>query len=175
MTTLAVCDVLAVVVQQSKGLTERDFARFHPSGALGKRLLLSVDDLMVKGDALPTIGEQESAAELVFEITSKGLGMVIVVDGDGRHRGVVTDADLRRLLLRGEHVSELSVAACLARSRRGEESLAPAEVHGATTPGTMAIDCLRQMQANEITELVVLVDGRPVGVVRLQDLIAAGF
>ena len=175
VTTMAVCDVLAILVQQSKGLTARDFARFHPSGALGKRLLLSVDDLMIKGDALPIIGAGSRSADLVFEITSKGIGMAVVVDAQGRHTGVVTDADIRRLLLRGEHVSELTVAECVARSRRGDESHAPAEVQGSTTPGTMAIDCLRQMQANQITQLVILDDGRPVGVVRLQDLIAAGF
>ena len=174
VTTMAVCDVLAILVQQTKGLTEHDFARFHPSGTLGKRLLLSVDDLMIKGDALPTIAANARAADLVFEITSKGIGMAIVVDADGRHGGVVTDADIRRLLLRGEHVSELSVAECFARSRRGDESDAPGEVHGATTGGTMAIDCLHQMQSNQITQLVILDNDRPVGVVRLQDLIAAG-
>lgn len=175
VTTMAVCDALAILVQQTKGLTERDFARFHPSGALGKRLLLSVEDLMVKGDALPIIGEDERSADLVFEITSKGIGMAVVVDRDGRHKGVVTDADIRRLLLRRERLSELSVAECVTRSRRGDESHAPAEVQGSATPETMAIDCLRQMQANEITELVILDGQRPVGVVRLQDLIAAGF
>ena len=80
VTTMAVCDALAILVQQTKGLTDRDFARFHPSGALGKRLLLSVEDLMVKGDALPIIGEDERSADLVFEITSKGIGMAVVVD-----------------------------------------------------------------------------------------------
>ena len=175
VTTMAVCDALAILVQQSKGLTDRDFARFHPSGALGKRLLLSGDDLMIQGDALPIIGEHERSADLVFEMTSKGIGMAVVVDREGRHRGVVTDADLRRLLLRGEHVSELDVAECVARSRRGDESHAPADVHGSATRGTMAIDCLRQMQESEITQLVILDAGRPVGVVRLQDLIAAGF
>lgn len=175
ITTMALCDALAILVQQTKGLTERDFARFHPSGALGKRLLLSVDDLMVKGDALPIIGEGEPSADLVFEITSKGIGMAVVVDADGRHAGVVTDADIRRLILRDERLSELNVGECVARSRRGNESHAPAEVHGSATPGTMAIDCLRQMQANQITQLVILDGTRPAGVVRLQDLIAAGF
>ncbi len=174
VTTLAVCDALAILVQQAKGLTERDFAKFHPSGALGRRLLLSVADLMVQGDALPIVRTAAHFHDLVYRISSKGIGMAIVVDHQGRHVGVVTDADIRRLLLRGEHVGELTAAECLARSRRGSESTAPAEVHGSTSADSMAIDCLRQMQANQITQLVILDGGRPAGVVRLQDLIAAG-
>ena len=77
---------------------------------------------MVKGDALPIIGEHERSADLVFEITSKGIGMAVVVDRNGRHKGVVTDADIRRLLLRRERLGDLSVAECVARSRRGDES-----------------------------------------------------
>ncbi len=174
VTTMAVCDALAILAQQAKGLTEHDFARFHPSGALGKRLLLSVDDLMVKDAALPIVGAGQSSADLFYEISSKGIGMAIVVDVEGGHAGVVTDADIRRLLLRGEPYAELSAAECVARSRRGDESRAPAQVHGATTRRAKAIDCLRQMQANQITQLVVLEGDAPVGVVRLQDLIAAG-
>lgn len=173
-TTMAVCDALAISVQQAKGLTENDFARFHPSGALGRRLLLSVDDLMVKGAALPIIGTGRRFPDLVYEISSKGIGMAIIVDGGGRHVGVITDADIRRLLLRGEPVGELAVAECFARSRRGDESSAPAEVHGAIRRRAKAIDCLRRMQSGQITQLVVLEEDIPVGVVRLQDLIAAG-
>ena len=174
VTTLAVCDALAILVQQTKGLTERDFARFHPSGALGRRLLLSVADLMIQGDSLPIVGIEAAFPDLVYEISSKGIGMTIVVDERRRHVGVITDADIRRLLLRNEPVGELTVAECFKRSRRGSESTAPAEVRGATTANSMAIDCFRQMQANQITQLVILDGGKPVGVVRLQDLIAAG-
>ncbi len=174
VTTMAVCDVLAILVQQAKGLTERDFARFHPSGTLGRRLLLSVDDLMVKGDALPLVNPAATFPDLVYQISSKGLGMAIVVDAAGDHVGVITDADIRRLLLRGEPVNELTVAECFARSRRGSESSAPAQVQGSTRSDSRAIDCLGQMRANQITQLVILDGKRPVGLVRLQDLIAAG-
>ena len=175
VTAMAVCDVLAILVQQAKGLTDRDFARFHPSGTLGKRLLLSVDDVMIKGEALPLVATAAHFADLVYEISSKGIGMAIVIDQGGSHVGVVTDADIRRLLLRGENVNRLTVAECFERSRRGSESAAPAEVDGAASADSKAIDCLRQMQINQITELVILRENRPVGVVRLQDLIAAGF
>lgn len=174
-TTMAMCDVLAVLVQQTKGLTDRDFARFHPSGTLGRRLLLSVDDVMIKGHGLPLIDTASHVSDLVYEISSKGLGMTVVVDDAGAYVGVVTDADIRRLLLRGETVNRLSAAECFERSRRGTESSAPKDVDGSAPADTRAIDCLRQMQANQITELVILDDERPVGVVRLQDLIAAGF
>ena len=173
-TTMAVCDALAILAQQSKGLTERDFAKFHPSGTLGRRLLLSVTEVMIQGTALPVVGIAARFADVVYEISSKGIGMTIVTNAGGDHAGVITDADIRRLLLRGEHVAELTVAECFARSRRGTESRATADVHGVTTADRMAIDCLRQMQDNQITQLVILDDGRPVGVVRLQDLIAAG-
>lgn len=174
VTTLAVCDVLAICAQQAKGLTERDFARFHPSGALGRRLLLSVRDMMIQGDALPLLAADASFAELVYQISSKGIGMVVIVGSEGAHEGVVTDADIRRLLLRGESVEGLDAGECFARSRRGSESSAPSRVRGSTTPGAMAIDCLKQMQNSQISELVVLEGRRPVGVVRLRDLIAAG-
>lgn len=174
-TALAVCDVLAILVQQAKGLTERDFAKFHPSGVLGRRLLLSVDDVMIKGDGLPTITTAAHVSDLVYEISSKGIGMTVVVDGDGSYVGVVTDADIRRLLLRGENVNQMTVAECFERSRRGSESSAPSEVDGLVSADSMAIDCLRQMQANQITVLVVVDGTRPTGVVRLQDLVAVGF
>ena len=174
-TSMAVCDALAILVQEAKGLTDRDFARFHPSGALGKRLLVSVAQVMIKGDALPVVDTAMRFPDLVYRISSKGIGMTVVVDAAGEHAGVVTDADIRRLLLRGERVDALTVAECVSRSRRGTESSAPAEVRGAASPNTLAIDCLRQMQRSEITHLVILDSRRPVGVVRLQDLIAAGF
>ena len=173
-TTMALCDALAILAQQTKGLTERDFAKFHPSGTLGRRLLLSVAEVMIQGSNLPVVNAAAGFADLVYQISSKGIGMTVVVDSAGDHAGVITDADIRRLLLRGEHVGELTAAECVARSRRGSESSAPARVHGATNAATMAIDCLRQMQRSQITQLVVLSGNRPVGVVRLQDLIAAG-
>ena len=174
VTAMAVCDVLAILAQQAKGLTDRDFARFHPSGRLGRRLLLSVDDVMVKGEGLPVIDTASHFPDLLYLISSKGIGMSTVVDEAGAYVGVVTDADIRRLLLRGEHVNRLTVAECFARSRRGSESSAPTDVDGSASRDTLAIDCLRQMQANQITDLVILDGQRPVGVVRLQDLIAAG-
>lgn len=174
VTAMAVCDVLAILVQQAKGLTERDFARFHPSGRLGRRLLLSVDDVMIKGEGLPVVDTASHFPDLLYMISSKGIGMTTVVDERGTYVGVVTDADIRRLLLRGEHVNRLTVAECFERSRRGSESSAPTEVDGSASADTKAVDCLRQMQSNQITELVILNEERPVGVVRLQDLIAAG-
>ena len=174
LTTMAVCDMLAILVQQEKGLTDHDFARFHPSGTLGRRLLLEVKDLMIQGDALPIVPGSIRFADLVYEISSKGIGMAIIVNEDRSHVGVVTDADIRRLLLRGEDVRALSAAQCFHRSRRGAESNAPTDVHGATATNAKAIDCLRQMRESRITQLVVLEGARPVGVVRLQDLIEAG-
>lgn len=171
-TSMALCDVLAICVQQKKGLTAADFAQFHPSGTLGKRLLLHVRDLMTKGDALPIVSVSAPFADLVYEISSKGLGMAILVDGEAQHFGVITDADIRRLFLRKEQVHELNAKRCHELSRR-EASEAPV-IRGWATPDTKAIDCLTQMQESRITSLVILEDKRPIGVVRLQDLVAAG-
>ena len=174
LTTLAICDVLAILVQQRKGLDHTDFARFHPSGTLGRRLSLRVEDLMIHGERLPLVQPSAAFADLLFEITSKSIGMAVLESETHEYLGVITDADIRRLLLRGEDVTQLTTADCFERSRRGSESAAPTHVKGVATPDTMAIDCLTQMQDNQISELVILQDQRVVGVVRLRDLVAAG-
>lgn len=174
LTTLAICDVLAILVQQRKGLDDTDFARFHPSGTLGRRLSLRVEDLMIGDERLPLVQPSAGFADLLFEITSKSIGMAVLESETHEYLGVITDADIRRLLLRGEDVTQLSTAECFERSRRGSESQAPTHVKGVATPDTMAIDCLTQMQDNQISELVILENQRVVGVVRLRDLVAAG-
>ena len=172
MTSMAILDVLAICVQQQKNLTAEDFAQFHPSGTLGKRLLLHVRDLMIAGDALPLKPGETTFADLVYEISSKGIGMVLLTEDNGELLGVLTDGDIRRLLERGEPVTEMTALECIKASRRGSD-LPPVD-RAATSPDTKAIDCLVKMQQNQITSLVIL-DGRtPIGVVRMQDLVSAG-
>lgn len=172
LTTLSLCDVLAICVQQRRGLTAEHFAQFHPHGTLGKRLLLHVQDFMVSGDALPVQPIHASFSELLYEISSKGLGTVILVNADCNFFGTITDGDIRRLLERNEDVTKLSAQKCFQLSRRGTDL--PQVTHGTTTPETKAIDCLKQMQIDRITSLVVLQEDKPIGIIRLQDLIAAG-
>lgn len=172
ITTLSVCDVLAICVQQQKGHTAEHFAQFHPHGTLGKRLLLHVRDFMVSGDSLPVQPISAKFSEVLYEISSKGLGTVILVNADSTFHGVITDGDIRRLLERNEEITNLNGQECYQLSRRGTDL--PQVTHSTTSADTKASDCLQQMQIDRITALVVLEENKPIGIVRLQDLIAAG-
>lgn len=172
ITSLSVCDILAICVQQQRGLTAEHFAQFHPHGTLGKRLLLHVRDFMVCGDALPLQSVKASFAEVLYEISSKGLGSVLLISDDASFHGMITDGDIRRLLERKEDITKLNAAECYQLSRRGTDL--PQVTHGTTSADTKAIDCLKQMQMDRITALVVLEERKPIGIIRLQDLIAAG-
>ena len=172
ITTLSMCDVLAICVQQKRGLTAEHFAQFHPHGTLGKRLLLHVQDFMVSVDALPLQPVTASFSEILYEISSKGLGLVLLVNTDSTFYGMITDGDIRRLLERNEDITKLNAQECFHLSRRGTDL--PQVTHGTTTADTKAIDCLQQMQMDRITALVILQENKPIGIIRLQDLIAAG-
>ncbi len=99
--TLVMGDALAVAVQKLRGFSEQDFARTHPGGTLGKRLLLYASDLMHQGDSLPLVEEDATLERLLLEMSSKSLGMAGVVDAEGRLLGMFTDGDLRRTLGKG--------------------------------------------------------------------------
>ena len=172
MTSMAVCDVLAICTQQSKDLTADDFAQFHPSGTLGKRLLLNVGDLMISGPDLPIQTLDVSFADVVYEISSKGMGMVLITEKNGELYGVLTDGDIRRLMARHEPVTEMTAAECFQASLRGDDL--PKVDSGWTTADAKAIDCLTKMQDHQITSLVILEGQTPIGLVRMQDLVAAG-
>lgn len=172
LTSLGVCDVLAICVQQRKGLTEHDFAQFHPSGALGRRLLLQVRDLMIHKEDVPTVTPSATFAELVYEISSRQIGMVVLVDANDDYVGAITDGDIRRLLSRKQPVHDMNAQSCYKLSRRGPEE--PVFVSGSVTPDTKAIDCLHIMQESRITELAILDGERLMGLVRMLDLLRAG-
>lgn len=95
-TTLVLGDAIAVTLLKLRGFTEEDFARSHPAGSLGKKLLLSINDVMRTGDEIPKVTEGTNIQEALFEITQKHLGMTAIVDSDNRVKGIFTDGDLRR-------------------------------------------------------------------------------
>ena len=160
---LAMGDALAIALLESRGFTAEDFARSHPGGTLGRRLLLHVGDIMLTGDALPRVPRDAPFREALVEITSKGLGMTAVLDDDGRVCGIFTDGDLRRTLDR-----DLDL-----RTTRIETVMTPDCV--TTTAGTLAAEALALMQQRSINALLVLDEaGRLAGALNMHTLLRAG-
>jgi len=162
--TLAMGDALAVALLQQRGFKAEDFALFHPGGSLGKRLILRVEDLMHKGDAVPLVEEGTPMREALFVITSKGLGITGVTDAAGRLTGVITDGDLRRALGKGTDFLDRPAGELMKRN--------PKRIDRAD----LAAGALQQMEEHAITSLFVFEnDGdRPVGIIHLHDLLKAG-
>lgn len=170
---LTMGDALAIALLHRRGFSEADFAVLHPGGSIGKKLVWMVEDVMYKGDAVPVVSESTKMSDVVLEMTTKGLGMTCVVDGNRVLTGVLTDGDLRRLLERvGDGVLSLDAKEALARSpRAGEVRRYPFTIG----PKELAAKAVQIMEIHVITELVVT-DGekRPVGVVKWVDLSKAG-
>jgi len=114
--TLVMGDALAVALLESRGFTEEDFARSHPGGSLGKRLLLYVDDLMHKGDTIPAVHESARLTDALLEMTGKGLGMTAVIDDQQKLAGIFTDGDLRRVLGKNLDISNLGIGEVMTRN-----------------------------------------------------------
>jgi arabinose-5-phosphate isomerase len=160
---LAVGDALAVALLKARGFTEDDFARSHPSGSLGRRLLLHVQDVMRTGADIPTVHAATPLAEGLIEVTRKGLGMTAIVDDAGRVLGVFTDGDLRRAL-----DAQLDL-----RTTRMEQVMTR---HAkAVRPTTLAAEAVHLMETHRITALVVVdAEQRIVGALNVHDLLRAG-
>ncbi|HEY1315250.1 MAG TPA: KpsF/GutQ family sugar-phosphate isomerase [Steroidobacteraceae bacterium] len=160
---LAVGDALAVALLKARGFTEDDFARSHPSGSLGRRLLLHVQDVMRTGADIPTVSAGTPLAEGLLEVTRKGLGMTAIVDASRRVLGVFTDGDLRRAL----------DAAVDLHATRMEQVMTR---HAKTVrPTTLAAEAVHLMETHRITALVVVdAEQRVVGALNVHDLLRAG-
>ena len=161
--SLAMGDALAVALLDARGFTADDFARSHPAGSLGRRLLLHIADIMHAGDDVPRVHADASISEALVEMSRKRLGMTAVVDGDGRLLGLYTDGDLRRTLdddrvdLRNTRIVEV-----MTRSPKTIGSDA------------MAIEAAQLMEAHKISGLLVVNDeGRVVGALNIHDLLRA--
>ena len=160
--TLAIGDALAVALLEARGFTSQDFARSHPGGALGRKLLLHVADVMRTGDDLPVIGPQKSLAEGLVVMSKKGLGMCVVVEA-GRMLGVFTDGDLRRVLDRESNVHKTTMR---------EVMTSPGKRVTATE---LAAEAAHLMEKHRITALpVVDAQGALVGALNVHDLLRAG-
>ena len=159
---LAMGDALAIALLKARGFGEADFARSHPGGALGRRLLLHVSDIMHSGPEMPVIGAGATLAEALVEMSQKGLGVTAIVDEQARVRGIFTDGDLRRAL-----DADIDIKTC-----RAAEVMTKAARHIA--PGALAASALAQMEAHSINALLVLdAEGKLVGVLNMHDLLKA--
>jgi len=161
--TLALGDALAVALLEARGFTEEDFARSHPSGTLGRRLLLLVGDLMHSGDEIPRIEADKPLSEGLLEMSRKGLGMTTVF-GDNNHlEGVFTDGDLRRAI--DDSLDLRTTAMRDVMTPRGHT----------IAPELLAAEAVRMMQTHKITSLLVIDEtDELVGVLHIHDLLRAG-
>jgi arabinose-5-phosphate isomerase len=160
---LAIGDALAVALLKSRGFTPDDFARSHPAGSLGRRLLLYVADLMHSGARLPTVTTQATLSEALLEMTGKGLGMTAVVESDGRLAGILTDGDLRRLLNKGLDVRTAKIVEVMTRNPK------------VTRADVLAAEAVQMMQTLKINGLVVVDEqNKVVGALNMHDLLRAG-
>jgi arabinose-5-phosphate isomerase len=161
--SLVMGDVLAVSLLESKGFTQKDFARSHPAGQLGRRMLLHIQDIMHTGENIPCVDEQSSISQAIVEMTRKRLGMTAVVDVSGKVSGIYTDGDLRRTLDSGLDPHKTLVSAAM--SRGGKH----------ISPQALAMEAVQLMQAHSIQGLLVIDDdGQLVGALNFQDLLKAG-
>ena len=160
---LAMGDALAVALLQSRGFSAEDFARSHPGGRLGRRLLLHIADLMHSGEAIPKVSADVPLRDALVEMSRKGLGMTAIVDGEDRVLGIFTDGDLRRALDRRVDLHEARIADFMTRGGK------------TVPPSLLAAEGLHLMQAHKINGLLVVDDtGRLVGALNMHDLLRAG-
>lgn len=161
--TLAMGDALAVAMLDARGFTAEDFARSHPGGSLGRRLLVHVGDIMRSGTALPVVREDASLSDALLEITSKGMGMTAVVDANNRIVGIYTDGDLRRSFERGVDVRHTGIAEVM--------SAQPQTI----VAGALAAEALAMMEQRRINAVLVANDGIHLdGALNMHDLLTAG-
>lgn len=159
---LAMGDALAIALLQARGFTENDFARAHPGGTLGRRLLLKIDDLMHTGAAMPVVHPGSSLPEALVEMTRSGLGLTAIVEADGQVAGIFTDGDLRRVFERDHDIRRATMREVMTRS---------CKTVGADL---LAAEALAIMQQHKINALLVVDDAhRLIGVLNMHDLLRA--
>ncbi len=161
--TLAMGDALAVALLEKRGFTAEDFARSHPSGSLGKRLLLRVSDIMRTGDRIPAVGADVTLRDALLEMTDKGLGMTAIVDDKNGVLGIYTDGDLRRTLDTGADIRTTTIREVMHTNCK------------TTSADVLAAEALHLLEENKITSLLVAdEDGTLVGALNIHDLFREG-
>ena len=159
---MALGDALAVALLDARGFREEDFARSHPGGSLGRKLLMHVRDLMRSGEALPVVTPADTFTVLLRQMTGKGLGFAAVVDADGRAIGIFTDGDLRRLIERGADLRDLRAADVMHPNPR------------LVRDDALAVEAAEVMERHRVTSVLVVDDQqRLVGAINSNDLMRA--
>ena len=164
-TTIALVmgDALAISLLEARGFSAEDFALSHPSGTLGKKLLLKVDDLCHRGEDLPFVNEHATVSEALIEVTKKKLGMTCVINNEGQLCGIYTDGDIRRTLNNQHDIHTTPIKNVMTKSCVTIQS------------DLLAAEALGIMQDKKITSLVILdTSHKPCGVIHLHDLLKAG-
>ncbi|MEL7449153.1 MAG: KpsF/GutQ family sugar-phosphate isomerase [Pseudomonadota bacterium] len=161
--TLAMGDALAVALLEARGFTAADFARSHPGGSLGRRLLLHVDDVMHADDEVPSVTADTPVSAALLVMTQRGLGMTAVTDGDGRLLGVFTDGDLRRTIDSRSDIHATRIGDVMTTDCKTAQ------------PRMLAAEAVHIMESHKITALPVTdADNRLVGALNVHDLLRAG-
>lgn len=160
--TLALGDALAVALLDARGFREEDFARSHPGGALGRRLLTHVRDVMRSGEAVPAVSPDAPLAQALLEVSQKGMGMTAIVDAEQRPIGVFTDGDLRRLIERVQDFSNIVIRDVMHANPRTVQ------------PEQLAVDAVAIMEEFRINQMLVVDgEGKLVGALHIHDLTRA--
>lgn len=160
--TLVMGDALAVAIMQARGFTAEDFALSHPGGALGRKLLLKLSDIMHSGEALPMVSQDALIRDALLEVSQKGLGMTAIVADDMTLLGIFTDGDLRRLLDQRIDIHSTPISQVMTQNPT------------IASPNLLAVEGLNIMQEKSINGLMLCQDGKLVGALNMHDLLKAG-
>ena len=157
---LVMGDALALILMRCRGFSTVDFAKFHPGGALGKQLYLRVKDLYVRNER-PEVGPDDNLTRVIIEMTHKRLGATVVMQ-DEQLLGIITDGDLRRMLMKYPNIEQVKAAQIMTSNPKtiDEEAL--------------VVDALHKMRQNSITQLPVVKDGKYLGIIHLHDILKEG-
>ena len=153
-------DALALILMRCRGFSTEDFAKFHPGGALGKQLYLRVKDLYVRNER-PEVGPDDSLTRVIIEMTHKRLGATVVLQ-DGQLLGIITDGDLRRMLMKYPNIEQVKAAQIMTSHPKTIDEDA------------LVVDALHKMRENSITQLPVVHEGKYLGIIHLHDILKEG-